>query len=128
MTAQNFFCKMHLKNFEEAIPVFKKFFAVFFLAATLLIVGQSSDAQAYRVHVGNYQDNGEAAYLLTETLAGSRSNFSCTVVTDRGNRIYYNFYYASGGPYYSNSWGASAYVYGSGSPVAIGIWNWVQNH
>ncbi|MBE8951286.1 MAG: hypothetical protein SR3Q1_12000 [Quinella sp. 3Q1] len=59
-------------------------------------------------------------------MAGGRDNFSCNVITDRRNRIHYSFWYAGGGPYYSNSWGASAYVYGGSSPVAIGIWEWVH--
>ncbi len=107
----------------------KKFLATMLLAVTLIFIGgQDNQAEAYRQHVGNYQDNGDAAYLLTETLAGGRSNFSCDVVTSRGQYIHYQFYYRGGRPYYTNSWGAASYVYGSGSYVAIGIWEWVQNH
>lgn len=107
----------------------KKFFAVMLLAVSLVFIsGQDNQAEAYRQFVGYYPDNGEAAYLLTETLAGGRSNFSCTVVSERGSYIYYNFYYRNGSPYYTNSWNAAAYVYGGASPVAANIWNWVQNH
>ncbi len=105
----------------------KKFFAVFLLSAALLIVGQTPKAEAYEVYVGTYRDDGTPAYLLTETLAGGRGNFACTVRAGR-NHIRYVFWYANGGPYYRNSWPAEGYVYGSGSPVAIGIWEWVQSH
>ena len=107
--------------------MFKKFFAVFLLSATLILAGQTPNAEAYEVYVGTYRDNGTPAYLQTETLAGGRGNFSCRVRAGR-DYINYRFWYAGGDPYYSNSWGASAYVYGSGSPVAIGIWEWVQSH
>ena len=84
----------------------KKFLATMLLAVTLIFIGgQDNQAEAYRQHVGNYQDNGDAAYLLTETLAGGRSNFSCDVVTSRGQYIHYQFYYRGGRPYYTNSWG-----------------------
>ncbi|MBR5913145.1 MAG: hypothetical protein IKZ58_02100 [Selenomonadaceae bacterium] len=107
----------------------KKVFVTMLLAVALVFAGGSDNqAEAYRVHVGYYQDNGAAAYLLTETLAGGRSNFSCTVVTDYGEYIRYKFYRAGGGPYYKNSWGASAYVYGGESPVAERIWEWVQRN
>lgn len=107
----------------------KKILATMLLAVALVfVVGQNNQAEAYQVYVGRYQDNGAEAYLLTETLSGVRSNFSCTVVTNYGEYIRYNFYRAGGGPYYSNSWGASAYVYGGSSPVAVRIWEWVQNN
>lgn len=105
----------------------KKFLAVFLLSAALFFVGQSSNAEAYEVYVGTYRDNGTPAYLLTETLAGGRDNFSCIVRAGR-DRIRYNFWYARGGPYYRNSWPAEGYVYGGSSPVAVGIWEWVQGH
>lgn len=101
----------------------KKFLATMLLAVTLIFMGgQDNQAEAYRQHVGYYQDNGDAAYLLTESFSGSRDNFSCTVVTSRGQYVYYNFYYRGGSPYYTNSWGAAAYVYGGSSPVASNIW------
>ena len=106
----------------------KNFFAAVMIAFALVVVGSvGNQAEAYEVYVGNYRDNGAAAYLLTETLAGGRGNFSCTVRSGR-DYIRYNFWMAGGGPCYSNSWGASAYVYGTGSQVAIGIWEWVQRN
>lgn len=103
----------------------KKILAVMLLAVSLVFIGgQDNQAEAARVYVGYYRDNGDDAYLLTETFSGNRSNFSCTVVTSRGQYIYYNFYYRNGSPYYTNSWNAGGYVYGSGSPVAVGIWQY----
>ena len=111
----------------------KKFLAVMMVACALVVVG-SLDNQAGAepkaidsVFVGYYPD-GAAAYLLTDSIRGGRSNFTCTAVDSRGSYVRYNFYYANGGPYYTNNWGASAYVYGSGSQVAAGIWNWVQRY
>ena len=104
--------------------MFKKFFAVFFFAATLLIIGQSSDAEASWIRIGTYSD-GTPAFLGTHTIAGGRGNFSCDVRAG-GAYIHYNFWYAGGGPYYRNSWPAEGYVYGSGSPVAIRIWEYVN--
>lgn len=107
----------------------KKFLAAMFLAFAIVIAGGSSNqAEAYRVHVGYYNDTGDAAYLLTETIAGGRGNFSCTVVDGRGRSVRYRFWMDRGGPYYRNSWGASAYVYGGQSPVAERIWEWVQSN
>ena len=105
----------------------KKILAAMVLAFALVLAGgQTPKAEAYEVYVGTYRDDGTRAYLLTETLAGGRGNFSCTVRAGR-NYIRYSFWYAGGGPYYRNSWPAEGYVYGSGSPVAIGIWEWVNN-
>ena len=107
----------------------KKIFVAMMMALALIVVGGSfNQAEAYRVHVGYYTDTGDAAYLLTETLAGGRDNFACTVVDGRGRTVRYRFWMDRGGPYYRNSWGASAYVYGGQSPVAERIWEWVQNH
>ena len=103
----------------------KKFLAVFFLAAALVLIGgQSSKAEAGEVYVGTYSD-GTSAYLLTHTIAGGRGNFACTVRAGR-DYIHYSFWYEGGRPYYRNDWPAEGYVYGSGSPVAIGIWEWVN--
>ena len=104
----------------------KNFFAAVMMAFALIAVGSiGNQVEAREVYVGTYRDNGTSAYLLTETIAGGRGNFSCTVRAGR-DYIYYNFWMANGGPYYRNSWGASSYVYGSGSPVAIGIWEYVN--
>ncbi len=105
----------------------KKVLATMFLAAALIFVGaQDNTAEAYRVHMGYYSD-GNAVYLLTETIAGSRSNFSCDVVAGY-SRLHYNFYYRNGSPYYRNNEGYAAYVFGGQSPVAANIWNFVQRY
>ena len=105
----------------------KKFFVLAMLTFSLILTsGISQHAEASPVFVGYYQDNGDAAYLLTETIAGGRNDFTCTVRTNRGEYIYYHFYSARGGPYYTNSWGASAYVYGGNSPVAENIWGYMH--
>lgn len=107
----------------------KKFFATILIAFALVFVGsQTNQAEAEAIFMGYYSDNGDAAYLLTETIAGGRGNFACIVRTSRGERIRYRFYMAGGGPYYTNSWGASAYVYGGSSPVAEAIWEYVNNY
>ena len=107
----------------------KKVFATMLLAFALVIVGsQANEAEASRVFVGYYQDNGAAAYLLTETIAGGRGNFACDVVTSDGYRIHYRFYMANGGPYYKNNWPSQGYVYSGSSPVAERIWEYVNNY
>lgn len=107
--------------------MFKKFSVMILLTFALIFAGGiNQQAEASPVFVGYYQDNGDAAYLLTETIAGGSSNFSCTVRTDRGDYIYYHFYYRNGRPYYTNSWNAAAYVYGGHSPVAQNIWNYMH--
>ena len=106
----------------------KKIFVAMMLAVALVIAGsQPSTAEAREVYVGTYMDDGTRAYLLTETIAGGRSNFACTVRAGR-NRIRYRFWYAGGGPYYRNSWPAEGYVYAGNAPVAERIWEWVQNN
>lgn len=45
-----------------------------------------------------------------------------------GNYIYYSFYPVNGNPYYRNSEGYHAYVFGSGSPVAEGIYRFVVHN
>ncbi|MBQ6976197.1 MAG: hypothetical protein IJQ16_06570 [Selenomonadaceae bacterium] len=103
----------------------KKISVMVMLTFALIFAGaMDQPAEAARVYVGTYRDNGAAAYLLTESFRGNRSDFSCTVVTNYGETVYYNFYYRNGSPYYSNSWGARAYVYGGDSPVAVGVWEY----
>ena len=85
-----------------------------------------NQTEASSVRVGTYSD-GTPAYLLTETLAGGRTNFSCDVIAGR-SRLHYRFYITGGGPYYKNSWSAEDYVYGGESPFAERIWEWVQSH
>ncbi len=102
----------------------KKIFVAMMLAFALVIAG-GVKAEAGEVYVGTYSD-GASAYLLTHTISGGRGNFSCTVRAGR-DYIHYSFWHASGGPYYRNDWPAEGYVYGSGSPVAIGIWEWVNS-
>ncbi len=104
----------------------KKLLAVMMVAFTLVIIGGfDNQAEAGRVPVGWYRDNGARAYLLTP-VQGNRNNFYCTVVDDRGGSVGYHFWLSNGGPRYSNDWGANTYVYGTGSPVAEAIWNYIH--
>ena len=107
--------------------MFKKFAVLISLTVTLIFIGGiNQNAEASAVFVGYYSDNGDAAYLLTETLVGGPDGFDCTVRTNRGESIYYSFYMRGGRPYYTNSYGAAAYVYGGASPVAVSIWEYVH--
>lgn len=103
--------------------MYKKFLVAMVLAVALIVAG-GVKAEAGEVYVGTYSD-GTAAYLLTQTISGGRGNFACTVRAGR-DYIHYSFWYSNGRPYYRNDWPAEGYVYGSGSPVAIGIWEWVN--
>ncbi len=107
----------------------KKIITMMLLAVSLIFIGsQDNQAEAAHVFVGYYQDNGDAAYLITESLAGGKSRFSCDVVTNRGDYVHYNFFIRGGDPYYTTSWYTEGYVYTNASPVAVGIWEYVQRH
>ena len=109
----------------------KNFFAAMILAAALIVVGQTSTAQASEVYVGTYSD-GSAVYLLTETIRHS-NGYICTVRAG-GDYLDYQFYYVRGlgrTPgywHYSNSEGYSGDVYDGSSPVAAAILNYIQNN
>jgi len=110
----------------------KNFFAAMILAAALIVVGQTSTAQASEVYVGTYSD-GSAVYLLTETIRHS-NGYICTVRAG-GDYLDYQFYYVrglrgvGGGHWeYFNSEGYSGSVYDGSSPVAAAILNYIENN
>lgn len=105
----------------------KNFFAAMILAAALIVVGQTSTAQASEVYVGSYSD-GTAVYLLTETIRKPTSGYYTCTVRAGGDYLNYEFQYVKGlrgvgggGWYYSNSEGYSGDVYDGSSPVAAAI-------
>ena len=107
----------------------KKFFAVFFLAAALLVVGQATKAEAGEVYMGSYSD-GSSVYLLTHTVrirSYSPYSFTCTVRAGY-DHLNYSFYPYNGSPYYRNSEGYEGYVNGGASPVASNIYRYVVNN
>ena len=110
--------------------MFKKFSLMMVLAVTLILVGgQSSQAEAGEVYMGNYSD-GSAVYLLTHTVSirsYSPYSFTCTVRAGR-DYLNYSFYPSNGSPYYRNSEGYGGYVYGGQSPVAASIYRYVVNN
>lgn len=110
--------------------MFKRIFLAFAVAAALLFTGAAdSTVEASPVYVGTYSD-GTDAYLLTESVrikSYSPYTFDCTVVYS-GVYLYYSFYPVDGSPYYRNSEGYEAYVFGGKSPVAAQIYQYVVNH
>ena len=103
----------------------KRLLATVLLAFSLLFIGsQDNQAEAREVFMGRYND-GTAVYLLSESLAGGGSNFTCTVRAGY-DYLYYHFYYRNGSPYYSNNEGYQGYVFGGASPVAAAIWNYAH--
>ena len=109
----------------------RRIFLMALLAMALVFTGaQDNRAEAYAQYVGTYSD-GSNAYLLTESISiRSRHpyTFDCTVQYSRGGYLYYSFYPVNGSPYYRNSEGYSAYVYGGDSPVAASIYRFVVNN
>ena len=108
----------------------KRFLEISILAVALLFInGQTNYAEAYEQYVGTSKD-GYAFYLMTETVGGNRSNFSCRVraVKSNGNVIYisYSFWYNYGW-YFSNSQGFQKAVSYS-TPLAQNILNFVLNN
>ena len=110
--------------------MFKKFFAVFFLAAALVVVGQIPKAEAAEVYVGSYSD-GTAVYLLTETIRSNGrqgvQDYTCQVRAG-SDYLRYHFWYENSGWKYSNNEGYSGYCYDGSSPVAAGICNYLRNN
>ena len=108
----------------------KKLLAACCLAFALIAAAAPSPtAEARDYYVGTYSD-GTAAYIVTESVnisSYSPYTFTCTVHY-AGNYIYYSFYPVNGNPYYHNSEGYHAYVFGSGSPVAEGIYRFVVHN
>ena len=109
----------------------KKFFAVFFLAAALLVVGQATKAEAGEVYMGSYSD-GSSVYLLTNTVqrrSWARAyGYDCTVRAG-GDYLNYTFWLSAGDTWrYENSEGYKGHVYDGSSPVAANICNYLRNN
>ena len=107
----------------------KKMFLAFALAVSLMVAAPLTPASAESYYMGTYSD-GSDAYLLSETVSifdYSPLRFKCTVYYG-GSYIYYRFFQRNGSPYYSNSEGYEAYVFGGESPVAANIYQFVSNN
>lgn len=107
----------------------RKMFLAFALAAALIAAAPMALASAQSYYMGTYSD-GTDAYLLSETVRifnYSLLRFNCTVFY--GNSyLYYSFFQKNGSPYYRNSEGYEAYVFGGESPVASNIYRFVLNN
>ena len=82
----------------------KKFLAAMVLAVTLVFIGsQNNQAEAYDYYVGTWK-SGYDAYLMTETIGGSRvDDFTCTVKAVNGRSVMYinySFYWDA----YAHAW------------------------
>jgi len=107
----------------------KKMFLALALAVSLMVAAPLAPASAESYYMGTYSD-GSAAYLLSETVSifdYTPLRFKCTVFY--GNSyLYYRFFQKNGSPYYRNSEGYEAYVFGGESPVAANIYRFVANN
>ena len=105
----------------------KQLFLAMVLVVTMIIVGsQNNHAEAYDQYCGTFRDGNEA-YLMTETIRGSKtSNFTCTVKAVKGRSVTYIDYkfwlIEYDGWYFSNSQGFSNQVSREKAPVAWSIW------
>lgn len=111
----------------------KKFFAVFFLTAALVVVGQSNYAEARDVYIGSYSD-GDEVYLMTETVQKhyvGGGSYTFTVKVGNGNRrtrINYEIYNGSEGWGYENSEGYRGLCYDGSSPIAAKLCTYLRNN
>ena len=109
----------------------KGFMVMVMVAALLMIGGMFQSAEARRVYVGTYRDDGSDAYLLTESVEiHSRRQpyeFTCTVYAT-GDYLRYHFFRRNGSSYYTNSEGYEGFTFGAASPVAAGIYRFVVNN
>ena len=107
----------------------KRVFLVFALAVSLMAGVPLASASAESYYMGTYSD-GSDAYLLSETVSifdYAPLRFKCTVFYG-DTYIYYRFFQRNGSPYYRNSEGYEAYVFGGESPVAANIYRFVSNN
>lgn len=108
----------------------RKFLMACCLAVALINFAETAPtAEARDYYIGTYSD-GTNAFLVTESVHISSYHpytFTCTVHY-AGNYIYYAFFPVNGNPYYRNSEGYEAYVFGSGSPVAENIYKFVVHN
>ena len=107
----------------------RKMFLAFALAASLIAAAPMAPASAQSYYMGTYSDDGSDAYLLSETVKiydYSPLRFNCTVYC--GDYLYYSFFQRNGRPYYRNSQGYEAYVFGGDSPIAANIYRFVANN
>lgn len=106
-------------------------FVLLFVAALIFAGGLFNTAEARRVYVGTYRDDGSDAYLITESVEiHSRRpvyNFTCTVYAT-GDYLRYHFFSRNGSSYYTNSEGYEGFTFGAASPVAAGIYRFVSNN
>ena len=101
---------------------------IVFVVMLILSYGQRTGA-AQAVYMGQYND-GASAYLLTDTVNIKSYHpyiFTCIVDSD-GEYLFYVFFPVNGSPYYKNSEGYEAYVFGGQSPIAARIYRYVVNH
>ena len=110
----------------------RKIFASVLVVMALAFAPCCSDSvsEASPVYMGTYSDDGEAAYLLTDTVRIYNLyplNFSCSVLSAG---VYYNYHFFSknGSPYYRNSGGYEADVFGGQSPIAANIYRFVRDN
>lgn len=90
----------------------------------------SSTTEARDVYIGTYSDDGSDAYIVTNSINISSRNpftFTCTIKAT-GDLLRYKFYQKNGKPYYENSEGYHAFVFGGQSPVAENIYRYVINN
>lgn len=89
-----------------------------------------STTEARDVYVGTYSDDGSDAYIMTQSIhISSRTpyTFTCTIKAT-GDLLKYKFYPKNGKPYYENSEGYHAFVFGGQSPVAENIYRYVTTN
>ena len=110
--------------------VIRRFFVLFAIATAFIATAPMATASAESYYMGTYSD-GTDAYLLSETVRVydyAPLEFKCTVFYGSNNYLYYRFYNVNGRPYYSNSEGYHAYVFGGESPIAANIYRFVRDN
>ena len=88
-----------------------------------------NSAEAAAVFLGRY-DDGSPAYILTHSVVVfdyRPYRFACTIESD-GVFLDYYFFSRTGRPYYRNTEGYEAYVFGGESPIAERIYRFVVNN
>lgn len=85
-----------------------------------------NQASADEIFVGNYND-GTPVYYLIKSLSGDPANAFCTVRAGQ-DRLDYHFFYKNSVLYYKNSEGYEGEVFGGQSPVAVKIWECINQY
>ena len=108
----------------------KKVSVAALLAVILLVYeGGYNSAEASAVFLGRYSD-GSPAYIITQSVVifdYRPYRFTCTIESD-GDFLDYYFFSRNGRPYYRNTEGYEAYVFGGESPIAERIYRFVVNN